>query len=380
MRSAAAAALCCALLAGCAPAPVAPPQPMFNDALFAPPSERVGAEELFRVSDEMHRYLDEVRGRAHANGLRQALVDAVVHGQLRLDYDASRTRTAAEAFAARSGNCLSLVVMTAALAKELGLDVQYQVAALGDTWSRSGNVYFLNGHVNVTLGKGLGDPRTVYDAAALLTIDFLPGQDLRGLRTRAIDETTVVAMYLNNRAAEAMVRGRLDDAYWWARAAVERAPSFLTAQNTLGVVYLRRGALAEAQAVFANVVTLEPQNTRALANLALVLERQGRHADAAARYAELARLEGEAPFHFFHAGLAAMEAGDFGQARSHFTREAARLPYSHEVHFWLAQAHFRLGELDAARRALAHALEHSTTPREHDLYDAKLGLLRTYAR
>ena len=32
-------------------------------------------------------------------------------------------------------------------------------------------------------------------------------------------------MYMNNRAAEAFVQGQLDDAYWWARAAVGAGPA-----------------------------------------------------------------------------------------------------------------------------------------------------------
>ena len=61
------------------------------------------------------------------------------------------TRNAAQAFAARSGNCLSLVIMTAAFAKELGLTVAYQKVFVDDTWARTGDIYLSIGHVNVTL-------------------------------------------------------------------------------------------------------------------------------------------------------------------------------------------------------------------------------------
>ena len=43
-----------------------------------------------------------------------------------------------------------------------------------------------------------------------MTIDFLPPQDIRGLRTRVIGEETIVAMYMNNRAAEAFIGGQLE--------------------------------------------------------------------------------------------------------------------------------------------------------------------------
>ena len=381
MRSCATLLLLSILLAGCAQAPVAQsPGGLFRDELFAAPSERIGAEDVFVLSEPMTRYL-KVDLAAHlGKGARQALIDAVSQGQLRLDYDSVSTRNAAEAFDARSGNCLSLVIMTAAFAKALGLEVQYNSAAVGDLWSRSGNIYFLNGHVNVTLGKRYSDPRTLYDAAELMTIDFLPGQEMRALRTKAIDEDTIVAMFMNNRAAEALVRGRLDDAYWWARGAIGHSPSFFGAYNTLGVVYLRRGELATAERVFKRVLEDEPQNTRALANLALTLGRLGRSAEAAAADRELLRVERDAPFHFFHLGIAAMEAGDFNAARALFAKEVRRAPEYHEFHFWLGVAELRLGNIETARSELALALEHSTTRRDHDLYSAKLDRLASQRR
>ena len=382
MRSTA--AIAALLLTACAAKPVlapAPPDELFQDALFAPPSERINRADIFAVSDAMRRFVrDELPLSIGGNGARQALIDAVTQGQLKLEYDSARTRTAAEAFDARSGNCLSLVIMTAAFAKELGLQVTYNRASFADMWSRDGNIYFLNGHVNVTLGKRYSDPRTLYDSAETITIDFLPGRELRGLHTREVQEPTIVAMFMNNRAAEALVRGRIDDAYWWAREAMRTDPTFMGAYNTLGVLYVRRGELAAAERAFRRVIANEPDNTRGWANLALVLGRVGRPGEAAAAERELAQLEGAAPFYYFHRGLAAMEAGDFRSARALFTREVTRAPEYHEFHFWLGLAEYRLGNIPRARAELEAALENSTTAHEHDLYATKLQRLSLLKR
>ena len=69
--------------------------------------------------------------------------------------------------------------------------------------------------------------------------------------TRPLEEATVVAMYMNNRAVESLARGKTDDAYWYAREAIVRAPSFLIAYNTLGAVYRKHGDLADDHADFA---------------------------------------------------------------------------------------------------------------------------------
>ena len=65
-------------------------------------------------------------------------------------------------------------------------------------------------------------------------------------------------MYANNRAAEALADGRLDDAYAWAAESAAQGPGVHGAYNTLGVVYLRHGDLAEAE----RVVRARPRRRR----------------------------------------------------------------------------------------------------------------------
>jgi tetratricopeptide (TPR) repeat protein len=375
------AVLFAAILAGCAsvPPPPPPPDPLLRDALFAPPSRPVASGDVFALSEPMQRYLKEhialeVRRQGRQAGLAEALYR---RGQLRLDYDATYTRSAAEAFEARSGNCLSLVLMTAAFAKALGLDVRYQNAYLEETWSRSADLLVRSGHINVTLGSRLLDAGTTRTVSAL-TIDFLPVGEIRGMRVQEIDEPTVVAMYLNNRAVELLAEGQVDEAYWWAREAVRRTPGFAGGYITLGVLYARRGADAPAAAVFARVLEREPDNTQALANQALTYQRLGRHADAAALQRRLARLEAQSPFQDFHLGLAAMKRQDYSTARALFAKEVNRADYYHEFHFWLALANYQLGDHEQARVHLKRAMDASTTRNDRDLYAAKLARLREH--
>lgn len=373
--------LLAALLVGCATAPPAPAvadETLFADALFAPPSEPIDASELFTVSAPMKRFLrDELAGQLRLWGLQRGLLDALYRrDQLRIEYDASVTRTAAQTFDARAGNCLSLVVMTAAFAKELGLTMTYQSAVTEETWSRSDNLTLRSGHVNITLGRRPMDVGTHQDVGSL-TVDFLPPAEIRGLRVRTIDEDTIVAMYLNNRAAEALVAKRLDDAYAWARAAIRRAPGEFAAYNTLGVVYLRRGDAARADQVFARVLEHEPTNTRAMSNRVRALTQLGRADAARTLKAELDRIEPEAPFYFYDLGRAAAQRGDWRAARELFGREVARAGYNHLFHYWLGVAHAQLGDYDAAQRELSLALRESTTRPDRDLYAAKLAWLRS---
>jgi len=371
------AVLLCAALAACAAAPPVSLPPVFNDSDFAPASP-IDAGQVFALSDAMRLYVQtQVRHAARNGNPRMALYEALYDkSRLKLEYDAAMTRNARETFEARSGNCLSLVIMTAALAHELGLQVRYQEVLGEASWSRSGDMYFVAGHVNLVLGQRLGDNPDHYDAKGLMVIDFLPSGDVAGYRTREISEATVLAMYMNNRAAETMSQGQLDQAYWWARAALLQDPSFSGAYNTLGVIQFRHGNLAQARRTLAHALLRAPDNTLLLSNLAQVLEASGLPDEALPLRRRLLALQPQPPFHYFNLGKAAMQQNDYVKAIQLFSREIARDPYYHEFHFWLAQAYARLGQLAQADRQLELAMDNSTTRSEHGLYAAKLQRLR----
>jgi Tfp pilus assembly protein PilF len=375
-----------ALLAACAATPVTElDRRYFHDELFAAPAAPIRAADIFALSPEMRSYVNgEMAARARTKGRQNSLVDALYDkGGLKLEYDSAMTRTAAQAFAARAGNCLSLVIMTAAFAKELGLHVEYQKVYVDDAWGRSGDIYLSIGHVNLTLGRratdegGFGYRVGKRPAESVgMTIDFLPPENMFSMRTRAIGEDVVVAMYMNNRAVESLSRGDVDDAYWWAREAIVQSPSFVTAYNTLGAIYQRHGNAREAEPVLRFVLDREPGNTQAMSNLVLVLAALGRTDESARLAATLKQIDPEPPFSHFNRGMAAMRAGDLPAAKAAFVREIARAPDYHEFRYWLGLAHLGMGEHDDARRQLALALENSTTRRDSDLYAAKLDRLK----
>jgi tetratricopeptide (TPR) repeat protein len=375
------------LLAACATAPTEQrADRFFNDRLFLAATERIDARDVFALSADMKRYLDEEIARPmRVKGRQRALVDSLYNsGELKLQYDTESTRNAAQAFAARSGNCLSLVIMTAAFAKELDLPVQYQKVFVDDAWARSGDLYLAIGHVNLTLGRRATDDGSYGVRVGKkpqesdgMTIDFLPQQDMRSMRTRDIGEDVIIAMYMNNRAVEALVRGHIDDAYWWAREAIVQSPDLLMPYNTLGAIYRRHGNPGEAEAVLARVLERDPTYTQAMSNMILVLNDQGRSVEAQRLAGRLKQLDPEPAFSHFNRGLVAMQDGNAQSAKEAFAKEVARAPEYHEFHFWLALAYFNLGEMGPAREHLTLAMKSSTTNRDYDLYSAKLERLNS---
>lgn len=371
-------------VAGCATEPPLPPMPsatdLFSDKTFSAPPEPVRSDNLFTLSAPMQAYLHSSRFSQHVrnSGAEHGLVDALYKkGELKLEYDSQITRTAAGTYEAKKGNCLSLVIMTAAFAKELGLDYEFQNVLVDEQWSRTGSMYFASTHVNLKFKVRKEHLRTYDTADRTLTVDFMPPADAKDLRTRPIEENRLVAMYLNNRAAEEMALNRVDAAYWWAKAAIEKDPSYITAYNTLGVVYQRHGSFAMAERVYKRALDREREDTIVMHNLIPVLARLGKTEESNAMAARLKTIEPTPPFFYFDKGIKALEEKKYAEAKSLFEREVARSPYYHEFHFWLAIAHWRLGEARAARDQMTLAVDTSTTADATKMYSGKLNYLRS---
>lgn len=380
LASAALRLFCCAMLAACA-GTVPPMPPVFNDSDFAPAME-IDSAAVLAPSEEMRRYIAlGMASSKRAGNPRQALYHALHDvDELKLEYDAELTRNASETFAARSGNCLSLVLMTAAMAQQLGLTVRYQEVLNQENWSRNGDMLFVAGHVNLLLERRPAGSPGSHEAESSLVIDFLPSRDVAGYRTREIDERTVLAMYMNNRAAETMSRGQLRQAYWWARAAIVHDPAFSSAYNTLAIIQLRHGNPAAGRQTLAHALQRAPDNTVLLANLAQALETAGMAQQAAPLRQRLLALQPQPPFYYFNQGKAALQSGNAAAAISLFARELARDPDYHEFHFWLAQAYAQLGQWPQASRQLQLAMAYSLTRSEHSLYAGKLARLQALER
>ena len=381
------AGLALAVISACTtpPPPTAQPARFAHDLHFGPPPEAVAATDTFAMSPAMVAYADEHLGAgaprsARGRDPRQALLAALYQNKkLRLQYDDSHTRTAAQAFEQRAGNCLSLVLMTAAFAKHLDLSVTFQAVEVDETLERRGGLYLSSGHVNIVLQRpplALRRGGAVDDDADLV-VDFLPGRDVAGARVRHLNETTLVAMFNNNRAAEVLAAGQLAQGYWWARAAVLQAPGFMPAINTLGVVYDRAGLPDAAEQAYRQVLDKEPRNVAALSNLVGTLRRQGRQLEAEPVARLLARLQPLPPFQAFDEGRRAMAAQDYERAKRLFDQELEHQPHQAEVHHWAALANWHLGRQSAVTYHLVQARDYSGTRSDRDRYSAKLENLRS---
>jgi tetratricopeptide (TPR) repeat protein len=343
--------------------------------------ERFGASpalpdeaSLLALDGPMRRYLSErLRSQrrpdssihARANALLRALYQ---RSELQLDYDDRVTRTPQQAFAARRGNCLSLVLMTAAFAREMDLQVGFNEVTLDEPWQAEGGLLLRTGHINLTLMAQA--QRGHLHGVAHTTVDFLPGIDLSRLPSHRVSSARVMAMFFNNRAAEALVDRRLDLAYWLARESLGHDARFAAAGNTLGVVMLRAGLLPQAAQAFEQALALSGDDAGAMSNLAQVRAAQGLHRQALALRQRAMKLDARA--------ATAADA-----ARAQLGRSAGSAddpdPAGATARRWLHDAVVALrdGDWALAERRIGQALA-SAPEAERPRYGGKLERLRRH--
>lgn len=180
--------------------------------------------------------------------------------------EADETRTAAEMFHGKRGNCVSFALLFVALAREAGLPAFFLLSEDIEDSRWMGGLEIADRH----LAAGFGEPgsRKVFDFGGKLRAEA---------RFRRIEDPVAVAIYLSNRGAERMIEGDFGNAGPFLLEAVHTAPELALAWLNLGVILRRSGDLPAAEEAFREAIAREPQNVAAWRNLALLLEgRPGR--------------------------------------------------------------------------------------------------------
>lgn len=231
-----------------------------------------------------------------------------------LAYDNSRTRSVAETLAERRGNCLSFTLTFVALARAVGLDARLQESDRNQLWLRDDDTLFHARHMNAVVR--IGHRRFVADF----------DRDLPLLRTpaRIVDDTRGLAHYFNNRGAERMAEGDLDDAESLFARAIALDPGLVSSWNNRGVLRLRRGDPEGAESDWRRALRLDTAHAPALSNLLALYRRQGRLERVPALERRLQQAQRRDPFHQFLRAMEHERAGRHLEALAHY-RTALRL-------------------------------------------------------
>src|SRR5882762_3006460 len=141
---------CCIVLTGCAAAPRAPlpAHLLWQDRAFDydPASVSVSKRDLFQLDAGLLSKLDDPRIQNSSPQHRLNHLVSLLFGPKAKDfpYSGGHSTVAAETWRRKTGDCLSLTVLSYSLAKALDMSVQMQEVRVPVVFDRRGNVEFLN--------------------------------------------------------------------------------------------------------------------------------------------------------------------------------------------------------------------------------------------
>lgn len=230
------------------------------------------AGALLAVSPEMRAFVDSIDPNLPPNQRYRRILRTLRMEDFLLEYDLNHTTTAAEAFAERRGNCISFSALMVALAREVGLEVHFNLveAPLGRRTVKGGNGRTLAQnilHINAEVSFGW----------STRVIEFNFGPHAR-FPQRRLSDATVETYFLNNRALELSRELETGQAFAMLHEALTIAPEVSLLWNSLGYLYRLTGELELAEMSYTQALNLESGNAAAKHNLRLVYQLQDQRA------------------------------------------------------------------------------------------------------
>ncbi|WP_144212840.1 tetratricopeptide repeat protein [Shewanella donghaensis] len=348
---------------------------LYNDSYFRPVMIPTTAE-VFELPEEMVTEIQRDYARsAGTNGQKKAinlwLAEYINAQDGGFEYRDHYTRMASVTALERAGNCMSLVILSTAIAEAFNVPVKFQDIDVEPIWDRRGGFYLVNGHVNMKL-LHRDEPNTINIQTSEILVDFLPERSVRAYRTKKISRETLAGMYFNNVAAEALVRNDYDLAYALIKRAIDLDPYYVNSINTLAVIYRHKGLDAQAETAYRHVLKLESENVTTLYNLAIILGEQNRLEEwkEVHKVLELARINN--PFYYFDMAQQAYFEKQYQEALVWYKRAVERADYRHEFYFGLSRAYWATGDERRAKKSMEKAIDLSLDVNNQHRYKGKL--------
>ena len=311
-------------------------------------SDRYSDVEPLQLSPEILSMLDAYIGPRDNKEERLHKLQDILYGEefLNIQYADDTTHTAVEVFAAKQGNCLSVMNLYVAMARYVGLDANFQTVAVQPAWDIRGGLLVLSQHINAT---GRFNMRRRY------VVDFTPEIGLQKLTASIIDDQEARALYFNNLGVEALIEHDSDQALIYFKNALFLDIDMSIAWNNIGATYNRLGMREFSEYSYQVAFQKDNTNATAINNLTKFYYDSG-NVELARKYEQATKqFNNRNPYFHFSRGNLAYNRNNLNAARISY-RKAIRLD-ALEPDFYtaLAQVYSELGDVVRARRTAESA-------------------------
>lgn len=344
-----------------------------GEALFGAPLSAAPAEDIFYLSPEMRTWLEQhvdahPYARSRLRNLLQAMLD---DGLLNLQYDMDRSLSAQATFRAREGNCLSFSVLFVALARELDLDVQFQMVDVPPSFSSQQELVILNNHINVRVKGIRRDVRSVQDHI----VDFNSLEFNGNYDSQRVSDLYAVSLYHSNRAVEYLSQQDYEQAFRHLKRGLIDAPQIAGLWVNLGVLYARMGKPELAEMAYRQALRADPLHKSALVNLATTMRALGRLEEADELQERIQRHIRRNPYYYSQHARIALSRGETHTALTLLEQAIDLKDDEHQFYHLQGIAFARQGRGGEALDSLKQAREVAHRDDLRNIYQRKLSAL-----
>lgn len=287
----------------------------------------------------------------------------------------SKTHDASTTLATQSGNCMSLAMLTAALATFYDVEIDYQLVNRLPVYQEYGDIVFSAKHIRSVLypPKVVSEQTVISISQIRAVVDYYPSR--YNYVSANVDENGLLGQYFRNLSAESLSENDYRSSYYYLLEAFKYQPEHEEAINNMAILHRRIGAVEKAEELYRYGIKHASQKLSLLKNYKAFLNLQGRNQEAILIEKELEKYNDPDPFPWMHSANEAYEASDYKTALSHYERAIELAPYFHQAHFGKAKSLYKLGRMADSEFALQRAKEEAFDTDSQDIYVAKLEAL-----
>lgn len=310
--------------------------------------------DIMEISPEMEiflkTYVKNVGGPSRkARALSKSILNKNILG---IDYNPRHTFTATEAFEQRQGNCLAFSFLYAALARKIGLDVEFQEVDILPQWDYANDeIYIENRHINVRVDI-MGNQDLIVD------IDAVSRE--KQLDYTILDDNHALSLYYGNIGAEYLMSGNHENSFKYFVKAIRTDPGISLFWTNLGVLYRRTGNDNYAEKAYFVALSLDENDQAAMNNLSFLYREAGDDQKADYYGDMVKKYQSRNPYYRYAKAQKAMEEELYKEALDHINSAISKKKKEPRFYKLKSEIYEKLGEHSKASKALRSAQNMTT--------------------
>jgi Tfp pilus assembly protein PilF len=285
------------------------------------------------------------------------------------------TFIAEKAYRLERGNCVSLAILTTALANLAELKYDYRKVNIIPVFENHNNLILSASHFQVILYDPtfIRKPNSLHFSEPNIVIDFYPQSS--NIKSKKVSYMSFLSAYYMNLSAFFLVDNKLDKAFLYANKAYEITPKSSDVINLMALLHKKKGDLTSAEKMYEIARVHAVANIDLLSNYKVLLTRLDKFQQAELIQQELDQLDDPNPYRWLEHAMMAEQRLQYRSAERKYLKVIAMAPYVKESYIGLYGIYVKQGRLRKAKDILEQSLEWIYEVQQRNKYNNKINQL-----